>query len=31
VTPFLVPLSAGLAIIAFVPQTVLWLPNLLAK
>ena len=31
VTPFLVPLIVGLAIIAFVPQTVLWLPNLLPK
>jgi len=30
-TPFLVPLVAGLVIIAFVPQTVLWLPNLLTR
>jgi tripartite ATP-independent transporter DctM subunit len=31
VTPFLIPLIAGLAIIAFLPETVLWLPNLLLK
>lgn len=29
VAPFLIPLIAGLAITAFVPQTVLWLPGLL--
>lgn len=27
-TPFLIPLVAGLILISFVPQTVLWLPNL---
>lgn len=29
VTPFLVPLVAGLALISFAPETVLWLPRLL--
>jgi len=29
VSPFLIPLVGGLALTAFVPQTVLWLPNLL--
>jgi len=29
VTPFLVPLVAGLALITLVPETVLWLPRLL--
>lgn len=31
VTPFLIPLIAGLLIVSYVPQTVLWLPNLLLK
>jgi len=31
VTPFLIPLFVGLAVITFVPETVLWLPRLLLK
>ncbi len=31
VTPFLIPLIVGLAVITFVPETVLWLPRLLLK
>jgi tripartite ATP-independent transporter DctM subunit len=31
VMPFLIPLVTGLAIISFVPQTVLWLPDLIAR
>jgi TRAP-type C4-dicarboxylate transport system permease large subunit len=30
VTPFLIPLVVGLAIVSFVPQTVLWLPGLVS-